>query len=73
MPVAKVKCFHCSKEAGPRSKVFCDYHLGWHAGYHSITQRAKRENDPALREAEKAAVKLRMRRLRAERRGYLNA
>lgn len=62
------KCCKCSKSAGPRSRRYCDYHAGYHAGLSSKQMIAKRSTDAAYAEAERLAVKKRMRALRAKRR-----
>lgn len=64
----KPKCKWCSARVGRRSPTLCDYHAGYHAGRQSIEMRAKRAADPAYRERERVAVKVRMRALRAARR-----
>lgn len=58
-----MKCHYCSAKAGPISKVYCDYHAGYHNGVESYRMREVRK-DPNYREAEREAVKKRMRRLR---------
>jgi len=61
-------CCHCDRPAGPTSKVFCEYHRGYHTGHSVALMAAKRAADPDMRERERKAVKRRMRKLRAKRR-----
>ncbi len=61
-------CKDCRKPTGKRSAYYCDYCRGWRTGYQAVAMRHKRGADPAMREAERAAVKARMRKLRSMRR-----
>jgi hypothetical protein len=60
------KCRNCDASAGPRTKLFCDYHAGYNAGHSVAFMRYQRLISPKYREAERAAVKKRMRKLRAD-------
>jgi hypothetical protein len=60
-----MKCADCKAPTGKRSDYYCDYCRGWRAGYQAVAMRHKRGADPAMREAEREAVKARMRKLRA--------
>jgi hypothetical protein len=53
--------------AGPRTKLFCDYHAGYNAGHSIAFMRYCRLQYPGYRENERKAVKERMRKLRATR------
>lgn len=63
-----MKCSQCASPAGPRSKVYCDYHAGYHAGLSARQMIAKRATSADYREAERLAVKKRMRAFRAQQR-----
>jgi hypothetical protein len=62
------KLCRCGEPIGKHSSRECDYHAGYHAGRTSIEMPKKRAADPAYREDERQKVKVRMRKLRAERR-----
>ena len=63
--VKKICCM-CTKSVSKRSVRYCDYHLGYHDGYHAVFIK-RRRLDPAFAAQEREAVKLRMRKLRAKR------
>jgi hypothetical protein len=65
MPCKPKQCRHCSSPAGPRVKLYCDYHAGYNAGYSVAFMRYHRAGDPDYRDKEREAVKVRMRKLRA--------
>jgi hypothetical protein len=70
MPIArkgKKQCEWCSA-TGPRSRMFCDYHAGYHAGHSARPMREKRAKSPAYRKDERKKVRARMRTIRADRR-----
>jgi hypothetical protein len=59
-------CARCrSCEAGPRSKVHCDYCAGHHAGYQAHAMKIKRAAKPEYREDERKKVAKRMKKARA--------
>jgi|GEM_PF-6520818 len=60
------RCRNCDSPAGPRTKLFCDYHAGYNAGHSVAFMRYHRENSATYRDAERKAVKKRMRRLRSD-------
>lgn len=64
------KCRNCSQPAGPRTKLFCDYHAGYNAGHSIAFMRYHRAGNPDYQAQEREAVKKRMRKLRAAR-GYV--
>lgn len=60
----KRQCIRCTSPVGPRSKIYCEYHAGYHNGHSTALMKAKR-TDPQYQEHERATVRLRMRKLRA--------
>jgi hypothetical protein len=58
------KCIRCESEAGPRSKVQCDYHAGYHAGASAYAMKLKRKANPEYRDDERKKVGKRMRKRR---------
>lgn len=61
----KQKCTKCAGNVGWHSKIYCEYHAGYHAGHSKATMVHKREQNPDYCEHERLAVRDRMRKLRA--------
>lgn len=65
MPRKPRRCRQCDAPAGPRTKLFCDYHAGYNAGHSIAFMRYRRATERGFPEQERKAVKQRMRKLRA--------
>ena len=66
MPRKPRLCRQCDAPAGPRTKLFCDYHAGYNAGHSVAFMRYCRLQYPGYKEQEREAVRERMRKLRAK-------
>lgn len=66
-------CVTCDNKLSARSERYCEYHLGYHAGYQAVSMKLKRNTNERFAEQERHALKIRMRKLRASRRQTLVA
>ena len=64
----KKLCAWCGEGLSAHSIFFCAACGSYHAGYQARLMREKRANSPAYREDEREKVKIRMRKIRAQRR-----